>query len=207
MMMEFLNSLSMVEKVFLGCAIVGTSLFLFRTVLLLLGLDSHGDVGDIGDIGDVDGGMGDVHLDGDSSMDSPDASFQILSLQGLSSFFMMFGLVGLAMTRSSGAAEGWAVFAGVIAGLFTVWVISRIFIGMKKLQADGTLNYSLAVGCEGKVYLRIPAEGSGKVQIVLQGGLKICDAISADKEELSTGTLIKVVRVQGSSTMVVEKIS
>ena len=203
-MMEFLNSLSMVEKVFLGCAIVGTSLFLFRTVLLLMGADSDSDIGDIGDVGDVgDFDIGD--LDADGSMDSPDASFQILSLQGLSSFFMMFGLVGLAMTRSSGTSETWAVAAGVIGGLFTVWVMGRIFIGMKKLQADGTLNYSRAVGSEGKVYLGIPANGAGKVQIVLQGGLKICDAVSAKKEELSTGTLIKVVRVQSSSTMVVEK--
>ena len=200
-MVEFLNSLSMVEKVFLGCAIVGTSLFLFRTVLLMMGADSDSDIGDIGDVGDV----GDIDFDGDTSMDSPDASFQILSLQGLSSFFMMFGLVGLAMTRSSHTSETWAILAGVIAGFFTVWVMSRIFVGMKKLQADGTLNYSRAVGSEGKVYLGIPAEGEGKVQIVLQGGLKICNAVSANKEELPTGTLVKVVRLSGSNTMVVEK--
>lgn len=200
-MVEFVNSLSVVEKVFLGCAIVGTSLFLFRTILLFMGADSDSDIGDMGDVGDV--GDMDIH---DGSMDSSDASFHILSLQGLSSFFMMFGLVGLAMTRSSKTSESLATAAGVIAGLFTVWVISRIFIGMKKLQSDGTLNYNRAVGSEGKVYLGIPADGEGKVQLVLQGGLKVCDAVSANKEELPTGTLVKVVKVQGSSIMVVEKL-
>ncbi len=198
-MVEFLNSLSVVEKVFLGCSIVGTSLFVFRTILLFIGADADSDIGDMGHT--------DIDIHGDGSMDSADVSFQILSLQGLSSFFMMFGLVGLAMTRSSGATETWAVVAGSGAGLLTVWIMGKIFIGMKKLQSDGTLNYSRAVGSEGKVYLTIPTEGEGKIQIVLQGGLKICNAVSANKEKLATGTMVKVVRVSGSSTMVVEKVT
>ena len=56
------------------------------------------------------------------------------------------------------------------------------------------------------IQMKIPADGNGRVQIALQGGLRTCDAVAADKQEIATGTGVKVVRVQGTNTIVVEKI-
>ena len=169
-------------------AIIGGLLFLLRAVAFLFG---GGDID-----GDFDG-------DFDASHGDTDASFNLLSLQGLSAFFLMFGLVGLALV-SADFGTIWTVLGGVIAGVFTVWVISLIFSAMKGLQSDGTLRKKNAIGQEGTVYLSIPAKGIGKVSVSVQGSLKIIDAISANNVEIKTGEMVKVVDVAGDQTLVVE---
>jgi membrane protein implicated in regulation of membrane protease activity len=150
----------------------------------------------------------DAALDaGDVSSDHStdgDASFKLLSLQGLTSFFMMFGLVGLALLRTNLPAMV-SVIGGTIAGLASFWVLSLIFAQMKRLQSEGTIHVQNAVGAEGSVYLTIQKNGTGQVQIVTQGALKIFDAISKDKLLLATGDKIRVVGVDGN-TLVVEKV-
>src|SRR3970040_851782 len=102
--MSFFRHITPIEIFYWASAIVGGILFLFRTALLFIG----------GDIGDTDGD-GDV-FDGDGDSDF---SFKLLSLQGLTAFFMMFGLSGLAFV-SSGLASIWSTLGGAAVGLFSV---------------------------------------------------------------------------------------
>jgi membrane protein implicated in regulation of membrane protease activity len=179
------------EYFFMACAVVGGVLFLFRLALFFLG-----------------GGDTDVDADvpgGDGSFDDTDDSFRFLSVQSLSAFFLMFGLVGLALLRE-GVQEFVAIIAAVAAGVFTVWVVSQIFVQMKRLQSDGTIRTENAIGQEGTVYLTIPSEGSGQVQVVVQGGLRMFDAVSADHQKIPTGTHIRVVKIVSGKVLVVEKI-
>ncbi|OQA23767.1 MAG: hypothetical protein BWY59_02539 [Verrucomicrobia bacterium ADurb.Bin345] len=75
---------------------------------------------------------------------------------------------------------------------------------MKKLQSGGgTLNLQNAVGREGTVYLTIPANGAGKVSVVVQNRLGEFEATSESGEELKTGTSIRVVGVTGDKVLVV----
>jgi membrane protein implicated in regulation of membrane protease activity len=190
-MEAFYNSLSPVQKVFLFCALVGGIIFVIRMILMVIGLSDH----------DVhDGGLDHVDGHGDS-----DVSFKLFSLHGLTCFFMMFGLVGLGLSRQFWVPDIIAAAAGTIAGLFTFWVIARLFSSMSKLQSDGTLKLSSAIGQQGKVYLRIPAEGTGQVQVAFQGRLMIYDAISANKEEIKTGDQIVVIDIAGGNILVVEQ--
>ena len=184
--MSFFQDLSPIEIIYWASAIIGGMLFLFRTALLFLG----GDVSD----GDADGDV----LDGDS-----DFSFKLLSLQGLTAFFMMFGLSGLAFV-SSGLATIWSTLGGAAIGLFSVWVLRYIFSIFVRLQSDGTVRLKNAVGQTGNVYLRIPAQGTGQVQVSVQGGLKIIDAKSVGEEEIATGENVRVVDVIGESLLIVE---
>jgi hypothetical protein len=133
-----------------------------------------------------------------------DFSFKLLSMQGLTAFFMMFGLVGLAILRTR-APIILSVFGGVAAGLFAVWIISILFAQMKRLQSEGTLDLQNAVGASGSVYLPIPKGGSGQVQVAVQGSLKVFDAVSADKKMIPTGEKIQVVGVVDQKTLIVEK--
>lgn len=194
-MAEFIESLSWLQQVFGVCATIGGLLFLIRLILLFVGGDAETDVDDV----DVDGDVDVSHADAD-------ASFKLLSLQGLTGFFMMFGLVGLALSKQSQVRDEWALLGGFVAGMLAVWVISYIFSGMKKLQSEGTMKLENAVGQEGTVYLNIPADGIGKVQITIQGSLKVFDAVSEDKVEISTGSRVKVWRVVGSDMMSVKKV-
>jgi len=204
-MTAFYESLNGIEKTFLLCALIGSTLFLIRTVLFFIGGDADTEIdGDFDSVGiDIDG---DIEFAGDdiSHIDSA-ASFHIFSLHGITGFFMMFGLIGLAMSKQSNLGPAISVLGGLIAGVFTMWLVAKIFMSMKKLQSDGTLNLKTAIGKEGTVYLNIPAEGTGKIQIIIQERLKIFNAISDKKEEIKTGENIKVIKVISGNIFVVEK--
>ncbi len=190
-MTEFFGSLTTVEKIYAACALFGGILFVIRTVLMFLGHDGADDLG--GDVSDVHGG-------------DADASFKALSLQSLTAFFMMFGLVAMTLSKQTGVGHGWAILGGVLAGLFTVWVIGRLFLGMKKLQSDGTLRVENAIGQEGEVYLTVAPGKTGQVRVSVQGQLRVFDAATEGAAELKTGTRIRVVRVTGGNVLMIEKV-
>lgn len=194
-MIETVEAMTWLEKIFLACAAVGGALFLVRMVLFFLGGDG--------------GGGSDLDLDVDGAGGhgfESDAAFKLLSLQGITAFLMMFGIVGLALLRENGVAEGWAVLGATAAGLGAAWLIARMFRAMGRLQSSGTLDLANAVGQEGTVYLRIPAGGTGKVTVTVQEHLQTLDAVSEGKTELSTGVRVRVTRVLGGTVLVVEKV-
>ncbi|HEY8241145.1 MAG TPA: hypothetical protein VIH35_06855, partial [Kiritimatiellia bacterium] len=135
-----------------------------------------------------------------------DSSFKLLSFQGLTAFFMMFGLVGLAMIRQSGAGTTASLVAATVAGLAAVWAIGKLFQSMRKLQSSGTMDLRNAIGQPGEVYLTIPAGGTGKVQVSVQNRLSVFDAVSGSGAEIKTGAAVKVTTLRGANVMVVEKI-
>jgi len=85
-------------------------------------------------------------------------------------------------------------------------VVARIVMEMQKLQSSGTMQMSNAIGQEGRVYLTIPEKGSGKVSIVIQGGLRELEAVSAAGERIPTGETVRVVRVVSNRVLVVERV-
>jgi hypothetical protein len=147
---------------------------------------------------------GDIHTDLSGDHDAADTSFKLLSVQGLTSFFMMFGLVGLALLKSNFPVAV-TVVGGMAAGLATVAITGLIFTQMKRLQTEGTIDIQNTIGTEGSVYLTIPKNGTGQVQIIVQGSLKIFDAMSNDKKVIATGEKIKVLGVASGNTLIVDK--
>jgi membrane protein implicated in regulation of membrane protease activity len=226
---ETILAMSLIEKVFLTFALCGTVVFTIRMILMFSGLLSADTDGEIGhDAPDAAGEIADdvhddishdiaVDSDADHSGDmtdssdhdghtsSSDVSFHFISVQGLTAFFMMFGWVGLALIRDS-MMPGWiATIGGVAAGCVMVWVLAQMFKFVGRLQSDGTARLGTAMGTGGTVYLRIPAEGSGQVQVEVDGRLRVCDAVSSKKEEIKTGEQITVVWIQDNGILVVEK--
>jgi membrane protein implicated in regulation of membrane protease activity len=197
------TSMTGVDWVFLVSAIVGGCLFLVRLIMMLVGLGHGGVDFSHGDIGGVDLSHGPIS--GESSGDS-DMSFKLLTIQGVTAFFMMFGLVGLAMRRENAIGPGWSVLGALAAGLLAVYIVDRLFALMKRLQSSGTLNMQNAVGQEGLVYLNIPADGLGKVQVAVQGRQMVLEANAEDKMPIKTGERVKVVQVVSGNVMVVKKV-
>lgn len=190
--MNGLSGLTGLEIFFLICAVTGGGLFLVRFIVQLIG---GGDLDDA----DIDVGHADVnHVDAD-------ISFKLLTVQGLTAFFMMFGLVGFALLRENRAGNGVALIGAVAAGLGSVWIIGRIFSAVKRLQSSGTMDNSRAVGEQGTVYLTIRSGGTGKVQVTMKGRLREFDAVSGQGTEIKTGERVRVSAVNGS-TVTVEKI-
>ena len=89
---------------------------------------------------------------------------------------------------------------GIVVALLMAW----LFKIMKRLQSDGTANLARAVGLEGSVYLTIPANDVGKVQIAVNGRLSVLDARATDGRTLPTGARVKVVRLANGNVLEVE---
>ena len=193
-MAEFFNRLNGVELFFLFCAVIGGIFVLIRFAVMLIGLD-HGMGGDMGDgAHDFDG----HHADSD-------VGFKLLSLQGITSFLMMFGLVGMALHHESRVGILFSMAGALAAGLASVWIIAKMFSLVLKLQSSGTISIDSTVGAQGKVYLTIPENGSGRVLINVHNSLREYDAVTQDKRQLVTGVPIRVVWVDGN-VLVVEAI-
>jgi membrane-bound ClpP family serine protease len=73
------------------------------------------------------------------------------------------------------------------------------------LKSSGTITIDSTVGAQGKVYTKIPENGSGRVLVKVRNSLREYDATSNDSKSLETGTPIRVVWVDGN-ILVVEKI-
>lgn len=186
------------DRLFFFSALGGGVLFVIQLILLFLG--GGGDM-------DLET---DVDINTDASHPGADLSFKVLSLQGITAFVMMFGLVGWAMRSDSDAGPLVSLAAASIAGGASTWVIGKIFSSFRKLQSSGTLDLRHAVGATGQVYLTVRADKPGKVNITVRGRLLTMDAVleatgSNEAESLETGTPIKVVRVISDTTVSVEK--
>lgn len=181
------------ELFFIICAVIGGGLFIVRFLIQFVGgSDTASDT-------DLEVGHADVnHVDAD-------VSFKLLTIQGLTAFFMMFGLVGFAMLRESRASGGVALASALAAGTGAVWLIGKIISSVKKLQSSGTLDNSGAVGEQGTVYLTIRAQGAGKVQVTMHGRPRDFEAVAKDGAEIKTGERIRVLEVN-NSVLVVEKV-
>lgn len=192
------ENLSGVEQFFLLCAVIGGSMFMLRSILLFAGLGGD-DLADGGDVGDMGEGL-DFGDDG-----TPVADFKMVSVHGLTAFLLMFGLVGFLVIRNYGQeAMLIAGIASFLSGTVTMFIIAKLFSWSRKLQSDGSIHPKDTVGCEGAVYLGILPGEIGKVQIIVNGALKVYDARCSDgAARLKTGDRIKVVAT--SDVLVVEK--
>ena len=195
-MSEILSTWPTVDIVFLVCAIAGGAAFLIWIALQFVGADLDTDV-------DTDF---DADFEASEGSGSADVSFTLLSFQGLSSFFTMFGLVGLAAHREGDLSSFLSVGIGSIAGLGMTWVVSRLFKTFNRLQSSGTLKMESAVGQEATIYLTVPESGEGKVQLTMQGRFQVMPAVTDGGERLETGTRVLVVRVNDERTLVVTKL-
>lgn len=182
------------ETFFLVCAIIGGAFVSIRLVMQLIGIGHDGG-------GDLDTGGHDF----DSHHADSDVGFKVLSLHGLTSFLMMFGLVGLALYRQSRMGTVVSIVGAFAAGVVSVWIIKKLFSLILKLQSSGTISIDSTVGAQGRVYLNIPEKGTGRVLVNVNNSLREYEAASSDEKEISTDTPIRVIYVDGN-VLVVERI-
>jgi len=214
-MESMFSNFSTFEKFYLLCAIVGGIVLAVRLVLMFMGgeLESNADASgaefpDMDASGMDASGMDASHVDAadlDSS-DNTDFSFKILSLQSLSAFFTMFGLVGLAISKQWQQGVAASLAGAFLAGSASVWLIGRMFTAAIRMQSSGTLNMRNATGATGKVYLSIPERGIGRVTVKFQGRVMELDAVSVDGSPIATDTAIRVVDVNTSNMLTVERL-
>lgn len=194
----------MLDSLFLFSAVVGGATVAIRMLLMLFGIGDDHSFGGAHDVGAADAGghPGGASASAADSRSDTDAGTRLLSIQGVAAFLMMFGLVGLAMTREAELAPPFAVSIALVAGFAAMWVLAKVFAAMMGLQSSGTLDLASAVGQEGVVYLTVKPGSGGQVQVSLQGRLGIYDAQTNGTGELATGRAVRVVAVRANSLVV-----
>ena len=189
-MVNVFSDFNGLEIFFLICAVIGGFFVLLKLILQFIGGDTDTDV-------DVDSGM-----DIDTAHVDSDIGFRLLSMHGLSAFFMMFGLVGLALYRQSQVGVMISMIGAVAAGVVSVWIIGKLFQMAVRMQSSGTLKTADAVGCTGTVYLTIPKEGTGRVSLNFRNHLREFDATERNGVEVPTGTPVRVVEINANILVV-----
>lgn len=182
--------------VFLGCAALGGLILLVQTVMLLFGHDDGGDALGEGlpEIGHS--GSGEVH---------DDEGLGLLSVRSVASFFCFFGLGGWT-ALAQGTSSAMALVVGVAAGAVMLVAVAWLFSMQKKLHSAGNMDTKNAVGLVGRVYLRIPANntGKGKVQVLVQGRTGEFQACTRAARDIESGSEVRIVKQLTLDTFEVE---
>lgn len=178
------------EQVFWGISIVFSVLFIIQFVLSLIGFDFDGE----------------ADLDHSGGVDGLDTDFTIFSVRSLIAFFTFFGWTGVLILNAGGSSL-FAIIAAFISGLLAMFLVAYVMYAFMQLQSDGNLDINNALDEIGEVYLVIPGnnQGTGKVQVKVQGTLREMEAVTQGKS-LPTGTKIRVVDILDENKIVVEQL-
>jgi membrane protein implicated in regulation of membrane protease activity len=188
-MMDFLDGMSTLQQSFWWVAMIASLIFIVQLIFTIIGTDLSDGLG------------ADFHGD----LDAVHGPFQLFSFRNLINFLMGFGWTGVAFYPSISNQMlliGLAAAVGILFVIIFFVVIRQIL----KLTEDNTFNIDKLIGKSAEVYLRIPAarSGKGKVQVSLNGTSHELQAIT-ETEEISSGTLVRIVRVD-EKILIVEKI-
>ncbi len=194
-MTEWWTSLDLFMKILWCIAIASSLIFIIETILTFIGADVEMDM-------DTDFDMPDGGFEGDPSMN-------LYTFRNLVNFLLGMSWTAILLNEQIASKALLMVIAFAV-GAVLVFAVMMMFKGLSKMQQSGNINvFETAVGCNGKVYLTIPAErkGTGKVQININNSVREYDALTDSEEDLKTGTSIKVTEVLDASTLIVEEIN
>ena len=196
-MITWIEGMEPLQRVFAMVALPATILLVFQTIIALV-FGSFGGAGaDCCDGGDcTTAGSGSTDYEG----------LQVFTIRGLIAFFCIFGWTGLVL-KANNVHSALSVLISAVAGMLFMILMAYIFAAFMKLQSNGAIDISSAVGASGTVYLPVPAQrsGSGKVNVLASGRYVEYSAVTDDDAPLPTRTNITVVDVSGNTLVVMRK--
>ncbi len=209
-MLQWWNGIGSFEKIFWVIAFPSTAVFILQIIMTLIGLGDHGDM-----ISDIQDSMHEIP--GDSiDLDVNDSvgefldvkyKFKLVTIRSVVVFFTIFSWSGIVAT-TSGIGKIAAVIIALVSGLVMMYIIAYIYYFLSKFVEDGTMNVMNAINKEGTVYLSIPKtrEDIGKVEVVVQGALRLLDAVT-DGDVIPTGSKVVIINIVEDQLLLVEKIN
>ncbi len=190
--------LSLVMKILWGVTLTATLVFIIQSILTFLGADADSDF-------DVDV---DTSADG-SDLSNIDGGSNLYTFRNFVNFILGFGWSAI-LLQDSVPSVALRMVLSVLIGVALVVAVMYMFKWLYSMQQSGNINLEKSArGCEGKVYLTIPAarSGEGKVQITIAGAVREYNAITESEQALRTGAPIRVVDVVNANTLLVEEIN
>lgn len=219
--MNWWNELTQLQRIFAFFAIPATVIMLLQFILQLIGLadgvDSDGpDTADADMDTDVqdglpddfsdggsDGIFGDDTADDDLDIDDGQTGIRLFTLRSIVAFFAVGGWTGIVAVEWN-LPDFVAVVLAIIAGSLALYFVAWVVYTFLRMQQSGNINYENAVGKEGEVYLSIPPDGRGKVNVIVQERLCEIEAVSNCGRTIKTGEKIVVVDITDDGILVVE---
>lgn len=189
--------LSVAMKILWGITLAASLIFVIQSILTFVGADTDTDF-------DVDA---DMTFDG-SDLSNIEGGSNLYTFRNVVNFFLGFGWTAI-LLQGQIKSKALLLVVAVAVGIALVALVMWLFKWLSSMQQSGNINvYRAAVGCQGKVYLTIPAEraGEGKVQITIQGAVREYNAVT-DGDAIKTGTPIKVTEVIDTNTLLVEELN
>ncbi len=189
--MDILKATNPLETVFLICALVSTIFFFIRVVMMLIGIGAdHSD---------------DVFNAHQSHDMHSDIAFEMLSINTITAFFMMFGWIGLTCYKEFAMKSLPSIGVAFLGGVFCMVLTAYLFKQMRKLASKGSsFTMNDAVGLTATVYQRIPAKGSGKINVVVRGMTREIEAQSEDQVDIESFKTVKVIRLVSDQSVSVK---
>ncbi len=203
-MFAWWDSLTGLQQGFALVAIPATLVLVIQTVLLFFGIgDGDGDV-------DVDTDV-DVDVDTDgvdiSEAASGDDGLTLFTVRGIVAMFSVGGWAGVVFV-DLGLNPAIAILLAVVCGVAALFGIAYLMKAVLRLQSSGNIQLGYAIGKTGEVYIPVPpkGQGRGKITINVQDRFVEVDAISGCDDTLKTGEAVRVVSIDESGLVVVERI-
>jgi membrane protein implicated in regulation of membrane protease activity len=188
--MEILDNLDPLLRILWFVAIPTSVIFLIQAVMTFMGADAS------------DG----IEADFDGDFEGVDAPFQLFSFRNLVNFLLGFSWGGISLF-SSIENRFLLIFLAIVIGTMFVLLFFFIIKQIQRLSEDNSFRMTETLNKTAEVYLSIPAEkkGLGKVLISVKGSTRELEAMT-EGARIETGSVVKVVRVEGESVLIVEKI-
>ena len=190
--------LSLMMKILWIVTLVASVLFVIQSILTFIGADADADFDT-----DIDTGM-----DG-GDLSNIEGGSNLYTFRNFVNFCLGFGWSAI-LLQDSIPSTALLILVSALIGVALVAAVMYLFKWLSSMQQSGNINVQKqAAGCEGKVYLPIPAArgGAGKVQITIAGSVREYDALTESEEALKTGTPIRVVDALDANTVLVEEIN
>ena len=129
----------------------------------------------------------------------------VLSVRAIVAFFVGFGWTGVAMLKA-GYSVPVATISGLGVGGAFMGAVAMLMRLLYSLQQSGNVDYRNAVGSHGKVYIAIAPrmQKSGQVEVLVQGRLRVVEAMSKADRVLPPQSRVKVVDLIDPTTVLVE---
>ena len=194
-MITWWTSLSTAMQVLWAVTLSASLIFVIQTIFTFLGLGGEGGI--------------DTDFDGDLDIEGPDGSFDadpsmnLLTFRNFVNFCLGFGWTAVLM-RDRITSNVLLILVAVIVGIGLVAAVMWLFKWLTGMQQSGNIDiHKSAVGCEGKVYLVIPAErsGEGKVQITINNAVREYDAVTDGATVVTDGVPYASVVAPAGTTL------
>ena len=187
--------LSLIMKILWAVTLAASLIFVIQSILTFIGADA------------------DSSLDTDFSADGADISgidggTNLYTFRNFVNFVLGFGWSAILLEESIPSVP-LRIFVSVLVGVALVAAVMYLFKWLSGMQQSGNIDLaSQGKGCEGTVYLTVPAArgGEGKVQISIAGAVREYNAITDSAHPVKNGTSIRVIGVINANTVLVEEI-